>query len=266
MLAHDVLDVAQPVVDQPQAVAEQRRLHAAAAVVAAHDDVLDAQHIHRELHDRQAVEVRMDHHVGDVAMHEHFARLQAGDLVGRHAAVGTAYPQVFRGLQTGKLVEEIGILRRGARGPGAIGLQKMVELWHDEREARNLLAGNDSNYNGHNNERRPSMLITFKSKAAGDVIMFGDVARDMMKIMGKEPGEQGIVTVEQLPQAIARLREAIDADKAREAQVGEDEQPKFEKTPAGGKREYVSLYRRAAPLLELLEYSLKERAPVVWGT
>jgi hypothetical protein len=53
------------------------------------------QHVDRELHDGQAVEVGVHHHVGHVAVHEDLARLQAGDLVGRHAAVRAADPQVL---------------------------------------------------------------------------------------------------------------------------------------------------------------------------
>ncbi|MDR2239702.1 MAG: DUF1840 domain-containing protein [Zoogloeaceae bacterium] len=108
------------------------------------------------------------------------------------------------------------------------------------------------------------MLITFKSKAAGDVMMFGDIAHALMEIMGKTPDAKGIVTVEQLPQAIARLKAAVARDKAENPVVDHDERV-FEKTPAGGKREYVSLARRAVPLIEMLEYSLKEKAPVTWG-
>jgi hypothetical protein len=108
------------------------------------------------------------------------------------------------------------------------------------------------------------MLIIFKSKAAGDVMMFGDVAYAMMKIMGKAPAEKGIVTAEQLPDAIARLKAAVAQDKAERPVVDHDER-QYEKTPEGGKREHVSLARRAVPLIELLEYSLKENAPVVWG-
>jgi hypothetical protein len=108
------------------------------------------------------------------------------------------------------------------------------------------------------------MLIVFKSKAAGDVMMFGDVAMRLMEIMGKAAGEKGIVTVEQLPEAIARLKAAVAQDKAEHPDIDHDERI-FEKTPDGGKREYVSLARRAVPLIELLEYSLKEGEPVVWG-
>lgn len=108
------------------------------------------------------------------------------------------------------------------------------------------------------------MLIVFKSKAAGDVMMFGDVAHALMEIMGKPPEAKGIVTVEQLPEAIARLKAAVAQDKAERPVVDHDERV-FEKTPEGGKREYVSLARRAVPLIELLEYSLKEDVPVTWG-
>ncbi len=108
------------------------------------------------------------------------------------------------------------------------------------------------------------MLIVFKSKAAGDVMMFDDVAQSLMEIMGKDPDDKGIVTVEQLPEAIARLKAAVAQDKAEKPVVDHDERI-FEKTAEGGKREHVSLARRAVPLIELLEYSLKEEVPVTWG-
>ena len=45
-----VLHVAQPVVGEAHALVLERRRDAAAAVVAAHDDVLDLEHVDRELH------------------------------------------------------------------------------------------------------------------------------------------------------------------------------------------------------------------------
>jgi len=110
------------------------------------------------------------------------------------------------------------------------------------------------------------VIITFQSKASGDVIMFGDVARKMMGVMGKqEASDKGILTVEQLPEAIDRLKQAIAADKAQSATMQDEELPQFEQTPDGSKRPYVSLAQRATPLLELLEWSLKKKVPVVWG-
>lgn len=110
-----------------------------------------------------------------------------------------------------------------------------------------------------------SGIVIFQSAAAGDVIMFGDVARRMMEIMGKDPDDKGIVTVEQLPEAIARLKAAIAEDKVKRAGVQDEDLPQTESTPNGGQRAFVSLVQRAVPLLELLEWALKKKKPVVWG-
>lgn len=105
------------------------------------------------------------------------------------------------------------------------------------------------------------MIVTFKSAAAGDVIMFGDNAKQMMKLMGKSPDDKGIITVEQLPDAIAGLRAAIDADKAaRQAALDESDDP--EKRGMGAS---VSVAQRAVPLLELLEWAKRKGKPVTWG-
>ena len=106
------------------------------------------------------------------------------------------------------------------------------------------------------------MIVTFKSPAAGDVIMFGDVAQHMMEIMGKDKTGKGIVTVEQLPAAIARLRAAIAADKAQRAGMDAEQR---EAAGKNGLQAPISLTQRAVPLLELLEWSLKKGKPVVWG-
>ena len=109
------------------------------------------------------------------------------------------------------------------------------------------------------------MIVTFQSPASGDVIMFGDVAHRMMELMGKDPDAKGIVTVEKLPEAIARLKAAMEHEKAERAGRQDEDLPQFEIGEGGVKRPYVALAQRAAPLLELLEWSLKKQKPVVWG-
>ena len=108
-------------------------------------------------------------------------------------------------------------------------------------------------------------LVTFKSRASADVIYFGDVARRLLALMGKEPADQGIVTVEQLPKAIAHLKAAIEEDRERHRQQALDEEPGSERAEDGGSRPRVSLTQRALPLLAMLEESLAEKTPVVWG-
>jgi hypothetical protein len=102
------------------------------------------------------------------------------------------------------------------------------------------------------------MLITFQSGVCADVLMFGDVAYQMMELMGKEAGQRGVVTVEQLPEAIARLRQALEAD--REARRQPPPEQEGEERP-----EKVSVTQRALPLIELLECSLRKKKPVTWG-
>jgi len=103
------------------------------------------------------------------------------------------------------------------------------------------------------------MIVTFKSKAAGDVIMFGDSAHALMKVMGKSVDRTGIITPEQLPGAIAALKAAIEESRSQPAP---DEEVEAEK-PA--MTQHVSLAQRAIPLLELLEWAQKKNTPVTWG-
>jgi len=112
------------------------------------------------------------------------------------------------------------------------------------------------------------MLIIFKSSASGDVIMFEKNGKEMLGVLGKDPAEaKGIVTVEQLPGAIATVKAAIESDKtrlaeqAKEAKEAADPDENDAKPSGGG----VSFFQRAVPLLELLERSLKDKVPVTWG-
>ena len=104
------------------------------------------------------------------------------------------------------------------------------------------------------------MLIIFKSAASGDVITLERNGKEMLTVLGRDrEAHQGIFTVDQLPDAIARVRQAIEADVAAHAGMpaGDD----TEQTPNGD----ISFHQRGLPLLELLERSLAEKAPVTWG-
>ena len=103
------------------------------------------------------------------------------------------------------------------------------------------------------------MLITFKSAASGNVIMLGDNGRELLRAMGKDPdADKGIVTVEQLPGAIAALRAAVAADK----RTRREETDADDKDVPGDR---IHLAQRALPFLELLERSLQGKVPVTWG-
>lgn len=105
------------------------------------------------------------------------------------------------------------------------------------------------------------MLITFKSPAAGDVLMLGAVGQKMLQIIGKDPDSvQGIVTLEQLPQAIA----ALDAARAEDVRHASADNEDDEDAPRGMAAP-VSLSQRIAPLLELMRYAQRDGEVVIWN-
>jgi len=92
VLALHILNMAKPIVDQPKFVVAQGGQYPTAAVMPTNDDVLYAEHIHRELDCGETVQVGMNNHVGDVAMNEHLSGEQADNLVGRHTTIRAADP------------------------------------------------------------------------------------------------------------------------------------------------------------------------------
>mgnify|MGYP000196236713 CR=1 FL=1 len=71
------------------------------------------------------------------------------------------------------------------------------------------------------------MLITFKSKAAADVVMYKEHASRILELFGKSP-DQGIITAEETANALKKLEAEISDSKQfprralrRTAQPGE---------------------------------------------
>lgn len=112
------------------------------------------------------------------------------------------------------------------------------------------------------------MLITFKSKAAAEVIMYAEHARMLLDLVGKpfEPADtpRGVITPEQLPGAVAALRAAT----VRAAPEDERAIHAFEHMSEQGEpppSRPVSLAQRAWPLLHMLELAERQQVPVTWG-
>ena len=104
------------------------------------------------------------------------------------------------------------------------------------------------------------MIYKFKSQAAADVIMLQLNGDQMLAIVGKEPSPQGIITVAQIPAAIAALEAAIVTHEAAESRRAE--QPRTEVDVEG---DSVRLRDRAVPFIELLRTSAQAGKDVVWG-
>jgi hypothetical protein len=88
--------------------------------VSADDNVLDFQVLHGVLDDGERVDVRGDDDVGDVAMAEDLAGLEAQDGGLRAAGVGTADPEDLRCLPFPEAFEEGWVGFGEGAAPGAV--------------------------------------------------------------------------------------------------------------------------------------------------
>src|SRR5262249_19110456 len=78
----------------------------------------------------QAVQVRVNDDVGNIAMDEHLPGQQADDLVRRHTAIGAADPEVARDLLANQAFEELGVLPYHLGGPCPILREQVTQDTH----------------------------------------------------------------------------------------------------------------------------------------
>lgn len=112
------------------------------------------------------------------------------------------------------------------------------------------------------------MLYRFQSKATGDVVMLPAHAEALLRIIGKDAAPQGILTVADMPAALAALRDAIAQEEARRAAAADVAGPPGEEAQDDGQRaeeERPGLRQRAWPLMQMIERAAAEGQAVVWG-
>ena len=85
------------------------------------------------------------------------------------------------------------------------------------------------------------MLVIFKSKAGGDIIMFEENAKQILDLLNKDT-DKGIITAEQTADAIVKLENEIERRKMIEAQE-KAERERIEKE----EREKKEKERKAQP-------------------
>ena len=105
------------------------------------------------------------------------------------------------------------------------------------------------------------MIYEFRSRATGNLIMTKPVGDTVLRIIGKPPGGKGIITVAQMPAAIAALEQAVaDEKKAQQATRSDDD----ERAGADANR-FVSLGQRAFPFIEMLKTAHRADKDITWG-
>ena len=102
------------------------------------------------------------------------------------------------------------------------------------------------------------MIVTFRSKAHADIMMFGDIAISLLKLMGHSGTVPGALLAEDVPMALEYLRKAVAANKAAVADVSDSVQD-----DDSGER-IVNLAHRALPLIELLAAAAMAKCDVMW--
>lgn len=104
------------------------------------------------------------------------------------------------------------------------------------------------------------MLITFKSIAAAPVQMFGNVALQLLELMGRLPKAPGALFADDVAEALTLLQQGLAAQDALEqADLPDDLADKEQEKPNA-----IPLKHRAVPLIALLQAAIREKKGVSW--
>jgi hypothetical protein len=122
---------------------------------------------------------------------------------------------------------------------------------------KDLRACQEASINDQNDEA--SMLVTFRSKASADVVMFGDVAVRLIKLMGHSGVVPSAILAEDVGAALCQLKQAIEANKAEGAGKHSSQTGKDDSDPPA-----VSLANRALPLIDMLTAAGAAKCNVMW--
>lgn len=92
------------------------------------------------------------------------------------------------------------------------------------------------------------MLVTFRCKVYADILMFGDVAQQLIRLMGHSGTIPGAIPAEEVEAARQRLQQAM----ARDAHEN------------GNDEDAVSLRKRAFTLMQMLDAAAEEACYITW--
>lgn len=118
------------------------------------------------------------------------------------------------------------------------------------------------------------MLVTFKSKAAAEVMMYEEHAKRILDLLNKDV-KRGIITAEEMPDAIAAVEAEIAATRSHppSEEVTRDVLAHHGHPHHAGDSDddddqpvqFVSFATRAYPLLEMMRAAQHNRQGILWG-
>jgi hypothetical protein len=104
------------------------------------------------------------------------------------------------------------------------------------------------------------MIVTFRTKAHADIMMFGDIAITLLKLMGHSGTVPSALQAGEVPAALDQLKKAITVNKTVVLDVTDDVENNDDEI-----NEYpVELRHRALPLIELLAAAATAKCDVMW--
>ncbi len=101
------------------------------------------------------------------------------------------------------------------------------------------------------------MLVTFECKAYANITYFGDVAKQLIKMMGHSGTIPSAILAGDVPRALARLQQALAQLTDAKSVPEKNDQEDIKEVP-------LQLTIRALPLVELLNAAVKEQCDVMW--
>ena len=102
-------------------------------------------------------------------------------------------------------------------------------------------------------------LVVFRSKAAGEIFMFTETARRIFDILGRQEAPRGVITAEQVPEALRKLVDAVEEEKAQLKAAQEEADLADKQGDVRAQERPVTLGQRAFPLIEMLREAQKNR-------
>ena len=108
-------------------------------------------------------------------------------------------------------------------------------------------------------------LVVFRSKAAGEIFMFAETAHRLFEIIGRQEAARGVITAEQVPEALQNLVAAVEAEKAQLKAAQEEGDLADKQGEVNAQPRAITLGQRAFPLIEMLREAQKKKVDVTWG-
>lgn len=108
------------------------------------------------------------------------------------------------------------------------------------------------------------MLVRFSSQATANLLMFDDVARALLTVIGKSATQRGVITVDEMPAALIHLHALVEHEKRlKDGRERREEAP----IPEVGiePHELIGLSVRAQPFIKTVEQALREKKEITWA-